>query len=131
MSSGGNIPFTVGYDAENHIVCGNITGDVDHDLVNKFAEEICRICEEHDCDYLLNDWRNTNLKFSTVDIYSIPQLLLKVGLRLSCKRALVVGSDFEDWAFFETVSRNRGQNVKVFKDYEEAKKWLLDKKNTV
>jgi hypothetical protein len=46
------------------------------------------------------------------------------GLRPDCLRAIVVAKDLDDYAFFELVSKNQGQRVKIFKDIDEAKRWL-------
>ncbi len=46
----------------------------------------------------------------------------------SFKRALVVAANqLDQYKFFETVSVNHTQLVKVFTDMDEAKAWLLAK----
>jgi hypothetical protein len=43
------------------------------------------------------------------------------------KRAVVVAKDIRDFQFYETVTIDSGQNIKLFQDMDEAKKWLLKK----
>jgi hypothetical protein len=38
-----------------------------------------------------------------------------------------VSGNMNDFPFFETVTRNRAQNARVFRDVDKAKKWLSGK----
>ncbi len=76
--------------------------------------------------------REATVSMSIVEIYELPKIfmdiLLETGVQLSkFKRALVMSSDVDDFAFFETVSRNRGQNVVLFRSMEAARLWLIGK----
>jgi hypothetical protein len=78
----------------------------------------------------LSDYRDATFELSTLEIYDIPYVLSYIvtseGLRPSqFKRAIVVVKSFHDYHFFETVTLNAGQNIRLFPDTEEAKKWLL------
>jgi hypothetical protein len=67
-----------------------------------------------------------------LEIYEIPKIIVEIftasGLpEYKVKRALVVAKDIEDFSFFETVTMNQAQNARIFQDFDEAKKWLLEK----
>ena len=117
--------FEVHYDSESDIVCASASGDMDAKQIEIFAVEVRRVSTEHKCRRLLNDLRQITSKLSVADIYEIPDMLLKKGAP-RIKRAMVVSGDLEQFRFFETVSQNRGQRVKIFRDIEEAKQWLLE-----
>jgi hypothetical protein len=72
-----------------------------------------------------------------MEIYEMPIYLEELGYERLCRRAIVVSQDFEDYRFFENVSRNHGHLLEVFsnsekfglfRDIEKAKEWLgIDK----
>ena len=69
---------------------------------------------------------------TTSEIYNLPKLLSDItaleGLSATIfKRALVVKKNLEDFHFFETVTLNHMQNVRLFQDVDEAKRWLLER----
>jgi hypothetical protein len=69
---------------------------------------------------------------STMEIYDLPKIIQEIASDLETqmyrfKRALVNSEGIDDFAFYETVSRNQGQNVTLFRDVDEARRWLLGK----
>lgn len=75
---------------------------------------------------LLVDTRGAEARLSAVDRYELgvltaaelPQVRAKVGL-------LVPPQEQVDARFFETVSRNRGADLRAFTDFETAITWLI------
>jgi hypothetical protein len=125
--------YQVVYDPDEDCVHGRIEGQVDLALVHEYAKEIIRQLSAHNCLRFLNDMRQASVTLSTVDIYDLPAWIEEAGMDRSCKRALLVAKDFDDYLFFETVSRNHGQLVEVFadrsqtaifRDLAEARAWL-------
>jgi len=90
----------------------------------KFASDASAFLHEHGCTRILNDLREVDLELSTVDIYDIPNLVAGSGIERSVKRAVVFSRDVGDYQFFETVSVNQGQFVRVFEDFDVAVTWL-------
>ncbi len=122
----------VRYDAEAGLIILSIQGTIDSSTIRKVVSEVIRISEEHKCLLILSDLRDATAGLSTVDIYNLPRMLSKMlsveGLQIhNFRRAVVVAADMDDFSFFETTSVNRAQNVKVFRDMDEAKKWLSGK----
>ena len=126
------MPHTVTYNSETHIVETKAHGNLTLDEAKELIFDIGRVCAEKNCFLCLSDYREVILKLSTLDIYSIPHLLSDIlasmGLPANkVKRAVVVAKDIRDFEFFETVTINSGQSIKLFQDIDEAKQWLLEK----
>ncbi len=126
------MPHTVTYNSETHIVKTKAHGNLTLDEAKELIFDIGQVCVEKNCFLCLSDYREVILELSTLDIYSIPRLLSDIlasmGLLANkVKRAVVVAKDIRDFEFFETVTINSGQNIKLFQDIDEAKKWLLKK----
>jgi len=120
------MPYTISYDSQNKCIIAKMEGEINLETIKEFANKITQEVEKYNCNKILNDIRNINLKISLADIYSLPKVVSEAGLRLSCKRAIIVSSDLNDASFFETVSVNRSQYVKIFKKQADALKWLQD-----
>jgi hypothetical protein len=124
------MPYSVTYDADGGYIVIRVQGRLNLAAVNDIASEAIRVANEAQCSLVLSDFREATLEFSTFDLYEVPRLLAKLiaptGRAVhEFKRALVVSEEVENLGFFELVSRNRAQNVRVFHDYDEAKAWLL------
>lgn len=120
------MPFSVRYDSNNKCLMASMEGEIDIKTIQEFAKEVVQKAKKHNCKKMLNDVRNINIKLSTVDIYSLPKYAYESGVDMVYKRALVASNDFDDVAFFETVSVNKAQNVRVFRNPEDALEWLQD-----
>ena len=126
------MPYTIEYDPQG-IVCLKVHGPLTMAIVKDATREALQLAKEKDCHRVLNDLREAKLKLSMVDVYNLPKLHLESGSTLGMevlkfKLAVVVSSDEKLAYFFETVTRNRMQKVKVFYDDDEsARKWLLEK----
>jgi uncharacterized protein (UPF0264 family) len=117
--------YTIQYDMKNKYVNVSIEGEFNLEQAREFAEKIVQEIKRHDCNKILNDVRNIDLRLSTLDIYSLPKIAIEAGLDRFCRRALIASSEFNDIAFFETVSQNQAHNVKIFRSREDALEWLL------
>lgn len=116
--------YEVTYNPDEDCVCARIEGGVDLAMAQQYAKEIIRQLSAHHCLRLLNDMRAASLEMSTVDIYDLPawieERLEEAGVSRFCKRALLVSMDFNDFEFYETVSRNHGHLLEVFADPEKT-----------
>ena len=124
------MPFSVTYNSPEGLIEMRVRGKLDLPTVQQLALQAAQIAKENDCRRVLSDYREAVLDLSTLQIYDLQNMLADIartsGLRMeSFKRALVVGADLADFAFFETVSQNRNQTVKLFNNIELAMQWLL------
>jgi len=126
------MPHSIVYNPETHIVESKIYGDLTFSEVKELIAEYAVMIKEKGCKLFLSDYREAAIKLSTLEIYQVPKIFedtfASLGLSIyRIKRALVVAEDLKDYLFFETVTVNRAQYTKVFKDITEAKEWLLSK----
>lgn len=123
---------SVTYNQEDGLIRMELQGKVDKALVKELASRTAILAREHDCFLVLTDAREATTVLSTLEIFELPKLIVEIlsetGVEVNkFKRALVISSDIDDFSFFETVSKNRGQNVSLFRNIDEARSWLLAK----
>jgi hypothetical protein len=121
--------YTVEYLPEDHIIVTQFTGEVELTQLRECVAEIIRVAQRENCLRILTDFREAELDVSVLQIFNMPGELLKTanaaGVNIySVKRAIVSSTERQGLSFYETVSRNRNHNTKLFLDFEEAKKWL-------
>ena len=126
------MPYSLVFDTEEKLIKITMQGTVNLPMVTKLASEVAEIAKEHNCFLILNDAREAIPDISVIGIHDLPkifsEILSSAGIQISkFKRAIVVSKNINDFNFFETVSRNRAQNVMLFRDIHEAKKWLFEK----
>jgi len=78
--------------------------------------------------HVLIDTRGADVRLSTNDIFELGVAVAADTLARQNKVALLVPPEEKvDADFFETVSRNRGANLRTFTDFERAITWLIMK----
>jgi len=98
--------------------------------VRQVMAEVGRLALEHKCFRLLSNTLGMELKLSMAEVYHLPGIFAErvsgLGLEVhKSKRAVIVSPDDQILQFFETVSRNRAQDVTLLHDDESARHWLL------
>jgi hypothetical protein len=101
------------------------------EIVLDATADVVQVAKEQGCFRVLTDIREATVKLSMVEVYNLPNLTADIvstaGLRVyQFKRAIVISAEQELLPFFENVSRNRHQNVRLFQDVESARQWLLE-----
>jgi hypothetical protein len=119
--------FEIKYSEEKKMILGKLSGDLDLGAIKKMAGEVEKIVEARDCLKFLNDCRESVVPKSIIDIFEVPRLVAEAGLRGNCKCAIVVKDIRDQWEFLETISNNRGQQIRIFTDFDEADAWLNNK----
>jgi hypothetical protein len=107
-------------------------GEVNLDVIKLFAPRIILAIKHRDCYRLLEDYRKTIFNKDATTITSMQAFqmenLINNGIPYSqVKRALMVDENqvsIQEMGFFESLSINKGQQVKVFYDMYKAIKWL-------
>ncbi len=123
---------TITYHEKLHAVEVAFQGELAWNEVQKVASEAAQALSDHDCHLLFADFREAELRLSTLELYNLPNAISDIvaasGLRIhAIKRAALIGpTDVRDFEFFEDVTANRGQNMKLFRDIDEARRWLSD-----
>jgi hypothetical protein len=126
------MPCSVAFDPIDKLLIVRFEGSISLPMIASVASEVARIAAEKDVFFVLTDARQAVMDLSTIQIYELPGAISEVltaegSMSHRFRRALVVSERMKDFDFFETVSRNRGHDVMLFRDEEEARKWLLQK----
>jgi hypothetical protein len=126
------MPYSVTYEAEAGYIAIGLIGTIDQPMARQLAAEVTRLMQKHNCFLVLNDAREATTTISIADIYDLPVIIAKMldqlGLPVErLRRAIVVSAALNDFTFLEAVSRIRGQNIMLFRDMAEARKWLVGK----
>ena len=120
----------VDYNPEFGIIETMVQGQLTMLEAKEFISEIAQMAVEQNCFLCLSDYRQATMEMSTLQIHDLPKVIAHIVTALGVhpshfKRAIVVEKDFNDYHFFETVTLNAGQSIKLFHESDHAKKWLL------
>lgn len=128
------MPFSISYNADLAICEIVVNGIYNDHLDVEIRSAAQEIILKHDCYRLIIDCRAAELQTSTLSLLSSPDEIKEIlstmeipAFRL--KRAFVVSRDLDDYSFIETVSVNRGLQVRIFQDMDEAVIWLGSERN--
>ena len=90
-------------------------------------EMIVTLCKEHNCNRVLIDDQQVTYTASILSIYQLAEHYAKADIPRFIKRAAVVANpDYKETnEFFENTTRNRGINLRLFYNVEDAETWLL------
>lgn len=110
----------------------NITGETGLSELREIAAAIMRVAKQKNCFCILTDLRKAKLEVSIMEIYALPGDIAEIATNqdlkiYTAKRAFVTTKEQDILNFYETVSRNRSHNTRLFYDIKEAKTWLLEK----
>jgi sulfur relay (sulfurtransferase) DsrF/TusC family protein len=124
------MPYSIEYDPQG-IVNVKVQGSLTMAVILEYAPGVAQLVKEQDCPRILSDLREAELKLSMLEIYSLPRLFAEIAslqdLQMhTLRQAVVIAPGEPLFHFFETVSRNRVQSVKIFYDDESARQWLLN-----
>ena len=124
------MPFTVEFD-ESGFIHAVYEGDLTMAGLQALMSAAADVIQEHECFLILSDYRQARMAATIADIYELPKLILQRAKERGMsahrvKRALIIpAAAYEQFRFFETVSLNNAQTVRLFTDEDEAREWLL------
>ena len=89
-------------------------------------EMIVRVCKDQNCDRVLIDDRNVTYTASIISLYLLAEHYTKVDIPRQIRHAAIVADPkySETNTFFENTTRNRGIDLRLFYNIEQAEKWL-------
>ena len=123
---------TIIYNSKSHTIEVKVRGKLTSHEVKEIVSEIFQTAKVNNCYLILNDSREALLNVSTMELYELPKIISDIAASMGFniqhfKRAAIVVRNYDDFRFFETVTLNQGQNMKLFQDIDGAKKWLFEK----
>ena len=121
--------FETFYNEDEKIIETRLSEDITNKDVLDFIEKMIELTTKHECFSWIVDYTNARYKLSTMQIFDLPTEVFKRmdllgNKKYHIKRAIIRVNDNEDFAFLENVANNRGQNLLVFSNRDDAKKWL-------
>lgn len=126
------MPYLIIYEPTTGIIETVIQGKLFLPEAEAIITEIADLAAQERCLLGLIDLREVTFVMTAFQIYTLPRTLARIvtarGLdptRLN--RAFVVTLDDGDFHFYETVTTNLGQHVRLYIEIETARKWLLEK----
>lgn len=120
--------WKIEYQKDHGIVYVRLAGPGDHESWQKMAVECVAIAGEQNCNRFLVDERDATFESSISNIYSWSEDMDEGGITRANKVAFLYSdspANRSDYRFFETVSRNRGYNIRIFDDQLKAVAWLI------
>ena len=121
--------FEFRYSEEKKMILGRVSGQLELPVLTKMTSELKKLSEVHNCMKCLSDMRESPVPESIIDIFDVPKAVSKAGDMGSFKCAMVVKEVRDQWEFLETISNNRGQQIRIFTDFDEACAWLNNKED--
>ena len=103
------------------------SGSMSLDSIKQMCSETIAEANKQGLTKYLVDFRDMVPDIEIINIYSLPEILEELGDNRLSKTAMVFSQDSkekEKFSFFQTVSFNRGFNVRLFTKIDEARKWL-------
>jgi hypothetical protein len=110
---------------ENNIIHIETEGEMTAKMVNGMVREAMEAGERHNSGLFLVDHRKVHIAMSVLDTFSRPSELDALSFPRNSRVAqLYAEKDHETFQFLETVSLNRGYQIRIFKDINLAREWL-------
>ncbi len=127
------MPHTISYNPAMQIIEVKVQGTIILDELKDIYSQAVQLGQEKKCFLFLSDFREASFKMSTLELYTLPEILSGVSEAVGIKanrlrRAIVIApKDLQDANFAEAVTANQGQHARFFLDREQAQNWLLGK----
>ena len=109
---------------DKDLVLTRTSGFYDLEAEAETLRDIITKLNELNCNRCIMDLRASDVISKTMDCYCRPEMFEKFGLKRSVKMALVLRELSERSHFYENVCVNRGWDIRVFHDYDDAIDWL-------
>ena len=119
--------ISVTYDTKREICIVRSVGSItDRDDVRSLFEPVVPLLEKHSGRKVLFDHRNAVIDASIVETFYTAAEPAAWGWKRKYLAAVLYNEITENERFLETVGQNRGIQIKIFDDYDEAVSWLSE-----
>lgn len=121
------------YNPELGLVQCTLVGPVPADEIVNIQIEAIKLAREKGTNLFLIDNSKWKASLSLLDIYKWPRLYKEMKVNRNYRLAMILSDDptaQKAIKFYETVCRNRGWEVAVFKQRREALDWLYHNAGT-
>jgi len=106
-----------------------LSGDIIYREILEFVDRMIKLTMEKDTTSWIIDYTHARYRLNTLEIHDLPgEIFRRMEVlgdkKRRVKRAIIRINDVKDFSFLEAVSFNRGQNVRVFDNRQDAMSWL-------
>ncbi|MBL8016696.1 MAG: hypothetical protein JNK43_05445 [Ignavibacteria bacterium] len=126
------MPFKINVSESNDYICLNYHGSITNTELTDSIIGCQEIYKKTGLSLFLADCTNMLAEHSILDIFSKVDSFESLEMKKDFKEAIIITKDSESLDklnFYETACLNRGYNVRIFENKEDALKWLLMGKN--
>lgn len=111
---------------EDHFLNVHVKGERDSESIKKVTKDILTKCNDNKCFSVFIDVRDFKNRIGTMEIFMLASTELPEIIKGKMEKVAIVDQKgFEEkMEFFENVARNRGHNVRIFTEYDEAVNWI-------
>ncbi len=102
------------------------SGNLNNTYLLEIFRRACLIAEKHEFNKIMFNFSEMKIIESSIGIYNYPTHAKSASIPIYLKMAILYSNDHDNFRFLETVCRNSGYNVHIFKDNDSAIEWLLD-----
>jgi hypothetical protein len=120
------VPHNIRVISVKDFVRTDVTGNIDLAASKQILKEIASVCTPDANHHVLIDYRKAHTRLTLTEVFQMASSLSEIGLGIHNRLAILAPPvvDFDRAGFFETVARNRGFQVRAFRDFEQAFDWL-------
>jgi hypothetical protein len=118
------LEYAVSYTETADIISVSAKGHLTSEKIIEVDAQVIKMATEKNCKRVLCDYTETRFVESILRIYENPDRKRAIGFPDTIRLATIYATDEREHLFWETVCRNRGFDVRVFKKRDEASEWL-------
>lgn len=118
---------SLSYSKEGDILYASLSGEWETKLLNKAADELAQYAKESGDKYILIDSRGMSAPSSEFSKYQIGEHLAKVWGAPISLYVCILYREKHISKLLENSAVNKGANIVVLSDYDQALDWLNDK----
>ncbi len=107
-------------------LCAQLRGVVDAEILRRALQSVASACARDEGSAIILDLHEVDSRCTLTDVNCIGEELTRLGFQASWRLAVVGSKLTADFAYFETICRSRGLTVRLFKNQDAARHWLVD-----
>ena len=121
------MPWSVTYNPDALMIEHVYAGEIDLNSLVEGTMQSVALAKQHNCVHHLVDETNIDPHMTVFDIYGMVELYETLDVDQHSRVAIVFSKEspfLKNAMFYENTCQNRGYNVRILHDFDEAKKWL-------
>ncbi len=124
--------YEIRFMEENEVVVIENKGELTYDELVKQTQEAIKLGQGKNSRLFLTNFSNVKVQAQTMELFDFPKIYEQLGMTRTSRIAVVVSEielKTEELYFYETICLNRGWNIKIFLQRDQALDWLIKNMN--